>query len=127
VAAVAQDMEAREAFLADVRYRLEQAQASQKLHYDRQHRQVSYQVGDWALLRLRQRAASSLSRTTTRKLKPRFMGPYRIVEIINDVAVRLELPQGARLHDVFHVGVLKKFIGAPPASPPALPTIHNAR
>jgi hypothetical protein len=53
------------------------------------------------------------------------MGPYRIVEIINDVAVRLELPQGARLHDVFHVGVLKKFIGAPPASPPALPAIHN--
>jgi hypothetical protein len=26
---------------------------------------------------------------------------------------------------VFHVGVLKKFIGAPPASPPALPAIHN--
>jgi hypothetical protein len=125
VAAVAQDMEAREAFLADVRYRLEQAQASQKLHYDRQHRQVSYQVGDWALLRLRQRAASSLPRTTTGKLKPRFVGPYRVVEIINDVAVRLELPQGARLHDVFHVGVLKKFIGAPSASPPALPAIHN--
>jgi transposase InsO family protein len=52
VAAVAQAMEACEAFLADVRYRLEQAQASQKLHYDRKHRQVSYQVGDWALLRL---------------------------------------------------------------------------
>jgi hypothetical protein len=70
VATVAQDMEAREAFLADVCYCLEQAQASQKLHYDRQHRQVSYQVGDWALLRLRQRAASSLPRTTTGKLKP---------------------------------------------------------
>jgi hypothetical protein len=53
------------------------------------------------------------------------VGPYRVVEIINDVAIRLELPQGARLHDVFHVGVLKKFIGAPPASPPALPAIHN--
>jgi hypothetical protein len=125
VAAVAQDMEAHEAFLADVRYRLEQAQASQKLHYDRQHRQVSYQVGDWALLRLRQCATSSLPRTTTGKLKPRFVGPYRVVEIINDVAVHLELPLGARLHDVFHVGVLKKFIGAPPASPPALPAIHN--
>jgi hypothetical protein len=35
VAAIAQDMEAREAFLADVRYRMEQTQASQKLHYDR--------------------------------------------------------------------------------------------
>jgi hypothetical protein len=125
VAAVAQDMEAREAFLADVCYRLEQAQASPNLHYDRQHRQVSYQVGDWALLRLWQRAASSQPRTTTGKLKPRFVGPYRVVEIINDVIVRLELPQRARLHDVFYVGVLKKFIGAPPASPPAMPAIHN--
>jgi hypothetical protein len=35
------------------------------------------------------------------------------------------LPPGARLHDVFHVGVLKKFVGVPPASPPALPIIHN--
>jgi hypothetical protein len=125
VAAIAQDMEAHEAFLADVRYRLEQAQASQKLYYDRQQRQVSYQVGDWALLRLRQRAASSLPRTTTGKLKPRFVGPYRVIEIINDVTIRLELPLGARLHDVFHVGVLKKFIGAPLASPPVLPAIHN--
>jgi hypothetical protein len=92
VAAVAQDMEAREAFLADVRYRLEQAQASQTLHYDQQHRQVSYQVGDWALLRLRQRAVSSLPRTTTGKLKPWFVGPYHVVEIINNVTVRLKLP-----------------------------------
>jgi hypothetical protein len=53
VAAVARDMEAREAFLEEVRYRLEQAQATQKLYYDRHHRQVSYQPGDWALLRLR--------------------------------------------------------------------------
>jgi hypothetical protein len=47
VAAVAQEMEAREAFLADVRYRLEQAQKVQKQHYDQQHRQVTFEVGDW--------------------------------------------------------------------------------
>ncbi|WVZ71004.1 hypothetical protein U9M48_019631 [Paspalum notatum var. saurae] len=125
VAAVAQEMEDRDAFLADVRYRLEQARAVQKCHYDRLHRPVSYQVGDWAFLRLRQRAAASLPRSATGKLKPRFVDPYRVAELINDVAVRLELPPGARLHDVFHVGVLKKFIGTPPAAPPALPTIHH--
>jgi len=46
-------------------------------------------------------------------------------KFVGEVAVRLELPQGARLHDVFHVGMLKKFVGTPPASPPALPVIHH--
>jgi hypothetical protein len=123
VAAVAQEMEEREALLADVRYRLEQAQAVHKLHYDKHHRLASYLVSDWALLRLRQRAAASLPRTTAGKLKPRYVGPYRVTELINMVAVRLELPLGARLHDVFHTGVLKKFVGAPPDSPPVLPPI----
>jgi hypothetical protein len=113
VAAVAQEMEAREALLADVRYHLKQAQLVQKLHYDRQHRPVSFAVGDWALLRLRQCAASSLPRTSTWKLKPRYVGPYRVVAIINPVAVRL--------HDVFHVEVLKKFVGMPPDVLPPLP------
>jgi hypothetical protein len=39
-----------EEFLADVRARLEQAQATQKKYYDLNHRQVSYQVGDWRSL-----------------------------------------------------------------------------
>jgi hypothetical protein len=46
VPAVAKSMEERDQFLADVRYRLEQAQATQKLHYDKAHRHVVYNVGD---------------------------------------------------------------------------------
>jgi hypothetical protein len=125
VPAVAQEMEERAAFLDDVRYRLHQAQESQKRAYDQHHRQVIYNVGDWALLRLRQRPSASLPRSTTGKLKPRYVGPYRVEEIINEAVVRLQLPFDAKIHDVFHVGVLKKFVGAPPTEPPALPATLN--
>jgi hypothetical protein len=46
VAAVAKTMAERDAFLADVCHRLEQAQAVQKKFYDAKHRAVSYNVGD---------------------------------------------------------------------------------
>ena len=49
VAAVAKTMTAREELLADVRYRMEQAQAVQKKFYDWLHRPVSYAVGDLVL------------------------------------------------------------------------------
>lgn len=37
----------------------------------------------------------------------------------------LELPPTARIHNAFHVGLLKKFIGTSLASPPPLPPIHH--
>ena len=43
------------------------------------------------------------------KLSPRYIGPYRIVERIGEVAYRLELSSDLdRIHDVFHVSMLRK-------------------
>jgi hypothetical protein len=100
VAAVAKNMEERAEFMADIHYWLEQAQAMQKLHYDKVHRHVKNWVGDWALLRLWQRAASSLPQAVTGKLKPHFFGSYRVTELISDVLVcNVPPPRGRdRLH-----------------------------
>ena len=48
------------------------------------------------------------------KLNPKFIGPYRIFERIGPVAYRLELsPELSRIHNVFHVSMLKKYVPNP--------------
>ena len=48
------------------------------------------------------------------KLSPRYVGPYEILERVGDVAYRLALPPTlSKLHDVFHVSQLRKYISDP--------------
>jgi hypothetical protein len=125
VQAVAKAMEDRDELLADVRYRVEQAQVVAKRNYDQKHRAITFAPREWVWLRVRHRTPLSLPTVTTGELKPRYYGPYQISELVNPVAARLVLPAGAKIHNVFHVGLLKKFVGVPPDVPPSLPPMHN--
>uniref|UniRef100_A0A0A8Z8Y1 Tf2-1-like SH3-like domain-containing protein n=1 Tax=Arundo donax TaxID=35708 RepID=A0A0A8Z8Y1_ARUDO len=117
----------RDEFLAEIRDRLEHAQQYAKGQHDRKHREVSFVVGQWVWVRLLHWPLASLDVKGRSKLGPRFFGPYRISEKIGDAAYRLDLPAGARLHNVFHVSLLKTFHGVPPSSAPVLPPIQHGR
>jgi hypothetical protein len=117
----------RGTFLAEIKERLLHAQDLMKHSYDANHRDISFEVGDWAWLRLHQRVAAAIKDRSGGKLAPRFYGPFRVEAKVGPVAYRLALPPRAHIHNVFHVGFLKKFVGDPPSAMVPLPPIHDGR
>ncbi|GKG37471.1 hypothetical protein Tco_0447644 [Tanacetum coccineum] len=54
-----------------------------------------------------------------RKLKPRYIGPFKILDKVGTVAYRLELPEQLSLvHRTFHVSNLKKCFSDEPLAIP---------
>jgi len=87
-------------------------QNQQKLYADSGRVERQFEVGDLVYLQLQLYQQASLKQKGAEKLKPHFYGPYRVIRRIGQVAYELELPQGSKIHNVFHVSCLKKALGA---------------
>ncbi|XP_068638432.1 uncharacterized protein [Aristolochia californica] len=93
--------------------------------YDRGHREVSFEVGKYVWLQLQPYRQQSLAGPPHHKLSPRFFGPFPILRRVGPVAYQLKLPDTTRIHDVFHVSLLKPHSGAQPTSTPFLPPVDH--
>ncbi|KAF8407228.1 hypothetical protein HHK36_006355 [Tetracentron sinense] len=105
------DLRDRDALLKDLKDNIAKARNRMKLQHDQHHFERSFEVGDMVFLKLQQYSQVSLFKRSNQKLVAHFFGPYKVVKCLGPIAYRLELPQNTRLHLVFHVSLLKKYVG----------------
>ena len=96
-----------------VRDNLKIARDRHKSYADNRHRDLQFEIGDRVFLKIS--PWKGVLRFGKRgKLSPRYIGPYEILSKVEPVAYRLKLPpELSRIHDTFHVSMLRKYIPDP--------------
>nr|GEX81748.1 putative reverse transcriptase domain-containing protein [Tanacetum cinerariifolium] len=94
--------------IIQIKSRIQSARDRQKSYADLKRKLMDFQVSDRVMLKV------SPWKGVVRfgkweKLNPRYIGPFKVLHKVGDVAYRLELTQQlSRVHNTFHVSNLKK-------------------
>ncbi|XP_039128999.1 uncharacterized protein LOC120265176 [Dioscorea cayenensis subsp. rotundata] len=96
-----------------IRDRLQAAQSQQKSYADNRRRNLEFQVGEHVFLKVA--PTKGIVRFGVKsKLSPRFIGLFKILERIGEMAYRLALPPTlSQVHNVFHVSMRRKYVSNP--------------
>jgi len=92
-----------------IKKNLKAAQDRQKSYADQNKLFKELQVGEQVSLHIEPKN-SSLWIGSCAKTTPQFCGPFSIVEKTGPVAYRFALPSIMKIHDVFHVSFLRKYV-----------------
>ena len=96
-----------------IQQRLKAACDRRRSYANLKRKDIEYEVGDKVFLKVS--SWKKILRFGRKgKLSPRFIGPYEVLERVGPIAYRLALPpELAKLHDVFHVSMLRRYRSDP--------------
>lgn len=82
------------------------AQARQAKYANMKRRDYTFQVGDRVLLS----TADLTLRELCKKLRLKYQGPWTVSKVISPVAYKLDLPPTMKIHPVFHISKLERYV-----------------
>jgi transposase InsO family protein len=100
--------------LAEAQDTIIEAQNRQKAQADKTRRPSPFSVGDMVLLSTENISAAAHANRPSKKLEPKYIGPFKIIEKVHENAFKLELPPTMRQHPVFNVDLLRPYKESPP-------------
>jgi len=99
--------------IKSIQEKMKATQSRQKGYADKRRRRLEFSEGDHVFLKVTPKLGLR-SVFKSKKLCPRYVGPFQILRHIGLAAYQLALPPAmSGLHDVFNVSQLKKYVPDP--------------
>ncbi len=88
---------------------LQDAQERQTKYANQHRRHSEFELGDKVLLSTRNITTVVDKRRPTQKLTLKYIGPFKVIQVVSTMSYKLELPETMKIHPVFHVSLLKPY------------------